>query len=271
MKRKLGALGLMMTVSVVCLAEADGGKVYQLDMFSLISFGLAITALVVSLFMGWLSWEFYKQSKTASDKTTETVTRIETLVSGIQSNITEIVQRTVSYWIESGGGDGHVDQSKREVYERINELEAAIQKGGVGNTDSLLQDVSALKNQLDELGRGIRESQIKALFPGITDGSPAVRYTQEVTNADSNEQTGIIRVNVLRPTTIATATIRFSPVFLSEPMLTAKLVTSPYEDPSQISAKPGSPSQKACNVHLNCGNPLRTGEYVFEYSAKVSA
>ncbi|MDP1614569.1 MAG: hypothetical protein Q8L68_02110 [Methylococcales bacterium] len=257
------------------MAETEvnaSSRLYQLDMFSLISFGLAIAALALSFFMAWLSWQFYVKSTQATDKTNETVTKIETLVAGIQANITEIVQRTVSYWIESGGGDGQVTKSKQEVYERINELEQTIQKAGAGGGDtaSLLKDVSALKTQLDELGRGIRENQIKNLFPTLDPGIQVIKYTQEITNSDTKEQAGLLRINVMRPTKIATAPVKFSPTFNVAPSLTANLISSPYEDSSEISAKPGTPGLGGCNIHLNGNTPLKVGEYVFEFLATAN-
>lgn len=260
----------LMFSSSVCLAETEvnaSSRLYQLDMFSLISFGLAIAALALSFFMAWLSWQFYVKSTQATDKTNETVTKIETLVAGIQANITEIVQRTVSYWIESGGGDGQVTKSKQEVYEKINEIEQTIQKAGAGGGDtvSLLKDVSALKTQLDELGRGIRESQIKNLFPTLDPEIQVIKYTQEITNSGTKEQAGLLRINVMRPTKIATAPVKFSPTFNVPPSLTANLISSPYEDASTISAKPGTPGLGGCNIHLNGNAPLKVGEYVFEF------
>ena len=270
--RNLLAL-IITTMPIACLAEAtsEGKVTYELDMFSLVSFGLAIAALVLSIFMAWLSWQFYVKSTQAADKTNETVTKIETLVAGVQSNITEIVQRAVGYWIESGGGDGQVNESKREVYERLNELEQSIQRAGDGAGDNthLLQEVSALKAQLDELGRGIRESQIKTLFPNIDTDIQTMKYSQEITSADANEQTGLMRINVLKPTRIATASIKFNPTFESEPNVSATLISSPYEDQASISAKAGTPSLRGCNVHLNSATPLKTGEYIFEFTAKV--
>lgn len=259
--------------SSVCIAQsqtAQSSRTYELDMFSLISFGLAIAALILSIFMAALSWQFYVKSTEATDKTNETVIKIETLVAGIQTNITEIVQRAVGYWIESGGGDAKVAESKREVYEKLDELEQAIQNttSGSGDTANLLNDVAALKIQLDELGRGIRESQIKNLFPNMESESQTLKYKQEITNSDEGEQTGVIRINILRPTKIATAPIKFKPSFKSEPEVTAKLVSSPYEDASEISAKAGTAGVRICNIHLNSNGFLKTGEYIFEFLAK---
>ncbi|MNZ99747.1 hypothetical protein D3C78_1190860 [compost metagenome] len=153
----------------------------------------------------------------------------------------------------------------------MNELEQSIQKagGGAGDNAHLLQEVSALKGQLDELGRGIRESQIKTLFPNIDTEIQTMKYSQEITSADAKEQAGLMRINVLRPTRIATANIKFNPMFESEPSITATLISSPYEDQKLISAKAGTPSLRGCNVHLNSSTPLKTGEYIFEFVAKV--
>lgn len=245
-------------------------RIYELDIFSLISFGLAIAALILSLFMAWLSWQFYVKSTQATDKTNETVTKIETLVAGIQTNITEIVQRTVGYWISSGGGDGQLNQSKLEIDEKLENLQTAIQSSASGKSDTtnLLKEVSALKTQIDELGRGIRESQIKSLFPNIEPETQVLKYTQERTNSDATEQAGVIRITVIKPTKIATATIKFNPPFSAPPELIANLIASPYDDPSEISAKPGTPGLKGCNIHLNSETPLKVGEYVFEFFAQ---
>lgn len=270
--KALKNLSFMFFVSVLCqfaFASETQSRTYELDMFSLISFGLAIAALVLSIFMAWLSWQFYVKSTQAADKTNETVTKIETLVAGVQTNITEIVQRAVGYWIESGGGDGQVNQSKQEVYEKIDALEKSIQSAGTGDTTNLLKEVSALKSQLDELGRGIRETQIKTLFPNIEPDVQVVKSSQEITNSDQNEQAGILRLNVLRPTKVATGNVKFSPSFNVVPSITANLISSPYEDVSEISAKAGTPGLRGCNVHLNSHIPLKTGEYVFEFLAKA--
>lgn len=272
MNIKKTSILLLLFVPAICAAEStatETSKTYELDMFSLISFGLAIAALALSFFMAWLSWQFYVKSTQATDKTNETVTRIEALVAGIQTNITEIVQRAVGYWIESGGDDGQVSQSKREVYEKLDELEKAIQNtSGPADTTSLLKEVSALKMQMDELGRGIRETQIKTLFPSIEPGARVLNYSQETTNSDVSEQAGVIRINVLKPTRIATAPIKFNPPFDTPPELTANLIGSPYSDASEISAKPGAPGLRGCNIHLNSSTDLKVGEYVFEFLAK---
>ncbi len=264
-----GILFLVIQTAIAAESNEAVSKTYELDMFSLISFGLAITALLISFFMAWLSWEFYKKSTDASDKTNETVTRVETLVGGIQTNISDIVQRAINHWINSGGGDGQLNQSKLEVYEKIAELEKSLQSVGSGSTEGLLQEFSELKAQIDELGRGIRESQIKSLFPGMVDDTPPFHFTQEITLSEATEQSGFIKITLLRPMKLATATLKFRPHFDAPPELTANLVSSPYEDATSISAKAGTPTAKNCNIHLNSTTTLKAGTYVFEYVAKA--
>ncbi len=244
-------------------------NIYQLDMFSLISFALAITALLLSFFMSWLSWEFYKKSTDAADRTNQTVIRIEAIVDGVQSSISEIVQKAVWYWIESGDGDSDVDQSKREVDDRIERLEKTIMQGSSENNHDLLSELSEVKRQIDELGRGIKESKIKTIFPNLNRDNPTVTYSQENSHIDDAEQRGILRVKIIRPTRVATATVKFNPHFMAAPSIQTTLVQSPYEDTSTITSKPGTPSNKLCNIHLNCKDLLQVGEYTFEFIATL--
>lgn len=250
-------------------SPASQAHTYTLDLFSLISFGLAIAALVLSCFMGWLSWEFYKKSSQASEKSGEAVARIEVLIGGIQDDIADIIQRTVAYWIDSSGGDSEVTQSKQELYAKFAELEEKLKAGGQNNSTDLLAQVAQIKTQMDELSRGLRESRVRTMFPTLGDDRPAVRTSQQVTTANDKEQSGLLSVSVLRPVPIATGTGKFSPIFASVPTLETKLVKSPYENVSDVISRQGVGKTSDFNVHLNGGGtPLRTGEYVFEYAAK---
>ena len=79
--------------------------------------------------------------------------------------------------------------------------------------------------------------------------------------------TRIIRIKNAS-TKIATATVKFNPPFESAPHMSATLISSPYDDSSEISAKPGTAGLRGCNIHLNCNAALKVGEYVFEFLAK---
>lgn len=243
-------------------------NIYQMDMFSLLSFGLAITALLLSFFMAWLSWEMFKKSNQANENSSQTLIKIEALVTGVQTSISEIVKRAVSYWIDARQDeDGAVSQSQKEMYEKIDVLEKAISEKGPSDTD-VLSKVSELKSHLDDLAKGIRESKIRTMFPNLDEDERTVKSLQIVTKTTEKEEAGVFKITVLKPTKIATATIKFARIFTKQPKIETKLIGSPYEDKSVISAKPGTPSSRDCNIHLNAADDLMLGEYVFNYEVK---
>ncbi|SFI55103.1 hypothetical protein [Albimonas pacifica] len=250
-------------------AIAAAPKLYSFDIFSLLSFGLTITALLLSFFMAWLSWQFYAKSVDASEKTHETVTKIEALVGGVQSNISEIVNRAVTHWVE-GKESSDLGEASQDLMSKFGELEEAIKAGSSIDQNELLKDIKDLRAQMEALSRTSREMQIKTIFPRYGSERKVVEAEQEITSSDGSSQTGILRVKILHPTKIATATLRFDPAFAHPPKVTAELVASPSEDMSTISAKPGSPSKGACNFHINSKSELPKGEYTFEFKA-VSA
>ena len=247
-------------------ATTTAPKLYSFDIFSLLSFGLTITALLLSFFMAWLSWQFYVKSVEASEKTNETVTKIEVLVSGIQSSISEIVNRAVTHWVE-GSETSDLGEANQELMSKLGELEEALKAGGETDQTEVFKDISELRSQVEALSRTSREMQIKTIFPRYGSERKVVEAEQEITSSEGSSQTGILRVKVLHPTKIATATLRFSPAFAHPPEVTADLVDSPLDDTSTISAKPGSPSKGACNFHINSKSELPKGEYTFEFKA----
>lgn len=245
---------------------ATAPKLYSFDIFSLLSFGLTITALFLAVFMAWLSWQFYAKSVEASEKTHETVTKIEALVGGVQSNISEIVNRAVTHWVE-GKESSDLGEANQELMSKFEELENALKAGNGPDQSEVLGDIKALRAQVEALSRTSREMQIKTIFPRYDSERKVVEAEQEITSSEDSSQTGILRVKVLHPTRIATATLRFDPAFAHPPEVTAELVASPLEDTSAISAKPGSPSKGACNFHINSKSELPKGEYTFEFKA----
>lgn len=169
----------------LCLAADagnDAAKVYQMDLFSIISFALAIAALVLSIFMGWLSWEFYKKSTEASEKTQQAVTKIEAAVLGVQSDLTEIVRRAVGYWTDGGASEEVADQNAALTL-KVEELSAQIQtiSGSNANKQELEAKLAELvklqKEQISNLSSSILDAKAKAFFPSIDKG-PVVQLTQ---------------------------------------------------------------------------------------------
>ena len=261
----------------LCLAADagnDAAKVYQMDLFSIISFALAIAALVLSIFMGWLSWEFYKKSTEASEKTQQAVTKIEAAVLGVQSDITEIVRRAVGYWTDGGASEEVADQNAALTL-KVEELSAQIQtiSGSNANKQELEAKLAELvklqKEQISNLSSSILDAKAKAFFPSIDKG-PVVQLTQNSKINTASEKTGELAIEVMRPSKIATATGKFTPLFTSLPSLSVELISGPISDLSEISVTSGVGKTSDFNVHLKGRTGLlASGTYVVKYTAKV--
>lgn len=253
---------------------SDAAKVYQMDLFSIISFALAIAALILSIFMGWLSWEFYKKSTDASEKTQQAVTKIEAAVLGVQSDITEIVRRAVGYWTDGGTSDETIDQAAA-LMQKVEELSAQIQtiSGTATNKQELEAKLAELvqlqKEQISNLSSSVLDAKAKAFFPSIDKG-PVVQLTQNVLTNTDTEKSGELVVEVLRPSKIATATGKFTPPFTSLPSFSVELVSGPASDLSEISVTSGVGKTFDFNVHLKGRTGLlASGKYVVKYAAKA--
>src|SRR5690606_23005621 len=115
--------------------ERRAAKMYTIDLFSILSFALAVAAFFVSAFLGWLSWQFYKKSSEVSEKTNEAVSRVEISISGIQSDITEIVRRAVGYWVDGSGVNEYPEQIN-DLNQKIEELRKNISALGEGKPEA---------------------------------------------------------------------------------------------------------------------------------------
>lgn len=243
---------------------------YQLDMFSLISFSLAITALVVSLFMAWLSWEFYKKSSETSEKTNSTVTRVESSILEIKNNISEIVQRAVGYWIEGGGGNSDILNTKDELYEKFGELEEKL-RSVQGGAPEVSDEIAILKDQINDLSLGVRQAQIRSLFPNIKDESPAIQHNQSIILREENKQHGQLIISLNKPIPYASATGKFQPRMSTVPDFEVNLISSPYDNNNNVKFSKGVGTPNDFNIHINGkGEKLKIGNYVFEYTATIN-
>lgn len=274
MKHKSGLL--LILAAGTCLAaetSSETPRMYQLDLFSLISFGLAIAAFSVSIFMGWLSWEFYKKSKESSDQTQQAVTKIETAVLSIQSEITEIVRRAVGYWTGGDTNQEAVDLSAA-LNSRVDELSAQIKElagangGKEGLEPKLAELIQLQKDQIANLTSSMVDAKAKAIFPSI-DRGPAAQITQSIQTNTEIEKTGELIINVLRPSKNATATGKFTPQFATVPELNVELIGAPISDLSKILLSSGVGKTSDFNVHLiGKSGLLDVGTYVVKYTAK---
>jgi CHASE3 domain sensor protein len=277
MKNIMQRLIILLVLSIPALAVAadapgEAPKVYQMDMFSLISFGLAIAALVLSLFMGWLSWEFYKKSTEASEKSQQAVVKIETAVLSIQSEITEIVRQAVGYWTGADSpDDANVAEALAAKVEELSEQIKAL-AGNAANKQELEGKLAELvrmqRSQAAALSASIKEAKVRAIFPSVERGTLADVTHNMLSNTD-NEKTGELVIKVLRPSKVITSTAKFSPPFAELPKLEVYFVDG---DAKSVRLSSGVGAHSDFNVHLNGngGGLVEPGTYVVKYKATIN-
>ena len=247
---------------------------YQMDLFSIISFALAIAAFILSIFMAWLSWDVHKKSTEAANQTQQAVIKIETAVLGIQSEITEIVRRAVGYWTGGDNTGKHFTEQNIELVAKFEELSEQIQSlSGVNKQnveDKLMEIVRLQQEQVSALNDSIIETQTKALVPSYNT-QPVANIKQNTFSVSAQEQTGELVIEVVRRTKITTATGKFNPPFTSVPTIDeVELVVSPYQDDTKIKVTSGCGKTTDFNIHIisNSGM-LETGIYVIKYKARL--
>ncbi len=256
------------------VAIASENKIYQMDLFSIISFGLTIAAFVLSIFMAWLSWKFYVKSADDSKATQSSVVKIETAVLGVQSSITEIVRQAVGYWT----ADPSIAQGS-EIKEKIDEFSGLI-KNLPDGTDS--NKVQKMLNEIIHLvqeqnNASLVEARAKAIFPSINTNSidqqvsPVVQFSQKIISHTESEATGELIIEVLRRSENATITGKFKPAFKEIPKQFSASLTSMPDGVNKdgILVTYGIGKVFDFNVHLKSkSGTLPLGEYVVEYKAR---
>jgi len=282
LKNALASVLMLGSTSLVAQPAASNAVVvtYQMDLFSIISFALAIAAFIVSLFMGWLSWEFYKKSSDASEKSQQAVTKIETAVLSIQSDITEIVRRAVGYWT---GGTPEQDVSDTSALaKKVDEMSVQIDLVG-GNAankhelDSKLAElVKMQRDQIAALNASVAEAKVRAIFPGIADRGPVAEVTHTVTSNTESEMSGQIVLSVQRPSRVVTATAKFDPPFSNATALDVSLIDAPSGKLGQVRLNSGIGRFGDFNIHLHplggaASGLVDPGTYVVEYKATSAA
>ena len=263
---------LVPSLALAADAPVETPKTYQMDMFSIISFALAITALILSLFMAWLSWEFYKKSTEASDKSQQAVIKIEMAVLNIQSDITEIVRRAVGFWT---GSDSEEDENDAAALaSKVEELSGQIKAlaGNAANKQELEAKLSEMvamqKSQAAALSASIKEAKVRAIFPSIERDAVADLTHNILTNTDT-EKTGELVIKVLRPSKVVTSTAKFSPPFTGTPKLDVQLVDCANKS---IRLTSGVGIRSTFNVHLTTHvGFVEPGTYLVKYKAALLA
>lgn len=258
-------------ISFPSVAIASSHKIYQMDLFSIISFGLAVAAFALSIFMAWLSWKFYEKSAQDSKDTQASVVKIETAVLGIQSNITEIVRQAVGQWTSG------VNNLNYEYNDKIEELSELVKNSS--NSSEIKNVVMELVSQIQEQNNNyLTEARAKAIFPSINvsdeviskQNSPVSQFSQEVLLNTDNEKSGKLVIEILRESKIATITGKFHPAFKAIPEeFSAKLVSAPVENTNDVILTYGVGKAFDFNIHLkNRSGILPIGMYIVEYKAR---
>ncbi len=226
--------------------------------------------------MGWLSWELYKKSSDASDKTQQSVIRIEASVLGVKSDITEIVKRAVSYWVEDNPTEQETETTKSDVTEKLEEITKRLTDLSSGDPkakeieDRIKEVLNAHQQEINKLNSSLLSAKVKNIFPSANTLTALSLIQSGVTNTDK-EKKGQLIIKINRPLKIGTATGKFNPPFSTDPDLKAKLVSAPYDDISQIVLTSGIGQFSDFHVHLRIpGSLLREGDYIVEYEAKVN-
>ncbi|MCF7520963.1 hypothetical protein L4G92_02700 [Neisseria sp. ZJ106] len=252
---------------------------YQMDLFSIISFALAIAAFILSIFMAWLSWDIYKKSTEAATQTQAAVTKIETAVLNIQSEITEIVRRAVGYWTGGDGVGENFTEQNIELTSKIEELLSQIQSlPGAGKqiAEDKLMEISRLQQeQVSALTASLVETKTKALVPSYKMQSSVAKVKQNISSRTDQEECGVLIIEVIGKTKITTATGKFTPPFSDIPKLdNVELATSPYkseEQEKQLKVTQGCGKTTDFNVHINSNSGmLEPGFYIIRYTARLS-
>lgn len=248
---------------------------YSLDMFSLISFALAIASILFAGFAIWLSWELYKKSTAASDKTQEAVIRIESAVLGIKGDITEIVKRAVSYWVEDNPEEQERQTKGPDLTDKLDEISKTIKSLSTSDPkvkeleNKLKEIVETQKQEIDKLNSSLIDAKVKNIFPSATSFS-AINLHQQILDNTATKKSGQLLIKINRPIKIATATGKFFPPFDRAPILTVKLISSPYGDTSSIHVTSGIGQFSDFHVHMKIpGTYLAEGDYVVEYNAQT--
>lgn len=249
---------------------------YQMDLFSIISFALSIAAFVVSIFLGWLSWQFYKKSSEASEKSQLAVVKIETAVLNIQSEITEIVRQAVAHW--TGGDADPAAPDTSDLTRKLEEL--SVQVSAVAGTAANKHDLEAKIAELARLQReqvaswnaSVMEAKARAIFPSIVDRGPIAESTHTVTSSSEKEAAGRLLINVQRASRVVTVTTKFAPPFQVATSLSASLADAPPGNQERVRVTCGIGRFGDFNIHLNPvaskgATMIEPGAYVVEYNA----
>ena len=249
-------------------ASVGEGKTYTMDLFTVFSFGLAIAAFALSIFMAWLSWEFYKKTTAASESVQASVYKVETSVVGIQSDIKEIVQTAVKHWTQ--GNAQNIDGELQQALDQIQILTAELEEMK-RETPELQSKIEAVeKAMLSHYNRAndlLKQSKAQSIFPSI-DLGPAILCSQTIYKDIVDFIEGEISIEVRKPIRNASYRVRTQSEIPTDPEIQLELVSSP-DTATEVALKSGIGLNNKLNVHVAGGkHDLTPGTYVLHFMVK---
>ena len=267
---------LFIPIILSLLQSCSSNTQYTLDLFSLLSFGLALASIIFSIFTGWFSWELYKKSSNANDLVQSAVTRIEASVTGIRADISEIVKRAVSYWINENGV-GEQLEHKVELDKKVEELKQQLESlsNGEPQAKSLQEGLRGIletqQKEIEKLNSLLVNAKVQNIFPNIS-SAPAISVSQDIYENKPKLNRGKLTIIINKPVKIATASGKFNFIETEENLqLDASLISSPYDNDNDIIITSGLGQSSDFHIHLRSPKALlKEGEYIVEYNVNIN-
>lgn len=136
-------------------------------------------------------------------------------------------------------------------------------------SSEVFEEIDSVREFVEKIRVQLEDSLSRYSF----EEEKAIKVSQKIEYADTNENIGVITVSLTRDMRYATGSGKFSPRLSSVPDLAVNLVSIPEEANENIGISFGCGTNRDFNVHLKAkqGEKLSAGEYVFKYMATCDA
>lgn len=160
-------------------------NIYHLDLFSVLSFALAIASLLISFFMAWLSWEFHKMATADSNTTNQALTKIQDMSQTIQSNMMDIINKAIEHWTNNDL-NGRVEDKSFELIKKVEEISSKIdilaksKSNGEDITSNLNEVTKEMRGQLKQIHELTQETNAKSAIISVFDKNKFDRISKKM-------------------------------------------------------------------------------------------
>jgi hypothetical protein len=250
--------------------SSDGSSttaLYNLDLFSIISFGLAIASIILALFSMYLSWKFYVESQRSSEKTSASVSKIELIAFNIEGNIKTIVEKTMTYLMSKGDAAYESTTESTQIYTKLSELISLLEKKpDSDNNIDIANTIEELRKKFENFENKEKSYQIKNLFSSPDDSIKNVSYNKFAMDLSHGNESGIITVTVSKPMPVATVIIYLERS--TKENLNINLKSSDNDINNEIEFKTVRIGPHSFSIHIYSKGLINPGEYRFIYNVK---